>query len=148
MKVLLRTDVEGIGRKGDICDVAAGYARNYLMPRGLALRASRGAQRQAEAMQRAAMKARAESQLEAEAIAQRLAPTEINVIAKATDTGNLYGSVTPALIVDAIAEQLGVTVDPKSVIIKNPIRELGIYTVNFQLHEEVNVPATISVTAE
>ena len=148
MKVVLRSDVKGLGSKGDVRDVANGYARNYLIPRGLAIKSSSGLERQAETMRRAASMARAADQAEAEAIAVRLAPTVIEVSAKATSAGHLYGSVTVEHIVAAVEDQLGAVVDPRSVVIDTPIRDTGANSVLFRLHEKVEVPVTINVTAE
>ena len=87
MKVILRADVEGLGRKGDVCEVAAGHARNFLIPRGLALKSSAGGQRQAEAMRRNVALKRAVDRADAEEIAVRLAPTVVAVSARAAATG-------------------------------------------------------------
>ncbi len=148
MKVVLRSDVEGLGRKGDICDVAAGYARNYLVPRGLALKSSPGTEQQAAAMRRAAAMAHAAGRADAEAIAVRLAPTVIAVTAKATDAGHLYGSVGAKDIADAVEQQLGAVVEPASVHLEASIRETGAHSVMFRLHADVQVPVTVEVAAE
>ena len=148
MKVVLRSDVTGLGSKGDVRDVAKGYARNYLMPRGLAIKSSSGLEKQAEAMRRAASIARAADQADAEAIAVRLAPTVIEVSAKATSSGHLYGSVTVEHIVAAVKDQIGAIVEPRSVVVDTPIRDTGTHSVLFRLHEKVEVPVTVSVSAE
>ncbi|MCY4068194.1 MAG: 50S ribosomal protein L9 [Acidimicrobiaceae bacterium] len=148
MKVVLRVDVEGLGRKGDICEVNSGYARNYLMPKGLALKSSPGAVRQAEAMRRSAALRRAEDRADAEAIGVRLAPTVLTVSARAAESGQLYGSVGPADLVAAVDEQAGATIDSSMVALEAPIREVGTHTVMFQLHEDVVVPVTVEVTAQ
>ena len=111
MKVVLRADVEGLGRKGEVCDVAAGYARNYLVPKGLALKSSPGAELQAEAMRRSAALRRAADRADAEEIAVKLAPSVLSVSARAAESGHLYGSVGPAEIVAAVADQVGAVVD-------------------------------------
>ncbi len=147
MKVVLRADVDGLGRKGDICEVAAGYARNYLVPKGLALRSSPGAARQAEAMRRSAAMRRAADRADAEEIAVRLAPAVLTVSARAAESGHLYGSVGPADIVAAVEAQVGAVVDDKAVALEAPIREVGAHTVLFQLHADVEVPVTVEVTA-
>ncbi len=147
MKIVLRTDVDGLGRKGEVCDVASGYARNYLLPRGLALKASAGAQRQAEAMRRAAINARAAGRADAEAIAVRLAPTQISVQARAAESGNLYGSVGAPQILEAVHSQIGAVIDPNALDLDAPIREVGTHTVVFRLHEDVEVPVTVEVVA-
>ena len=148
MKVVLRADVEGLGRKGDVCEVAAGFARNYLVPKGLALKSSPGAEQQAEAMRRSAALRRAADRADAEEIAVRLAPAVLSVAARAAETGHLYGSVGPADIVAAIESQVGAVVDPAAVMLETPIREVGSHTVVFHLHADVEVPVTVEVTAQ
>lgn len=148
MKVVLRADVEGLGRKGDVCEVAAGFARNYLVPKGLALKSSDGAERQAAAMRRSAALRRAADRADAEEIAVRLAPAVLSVAARAAESGHLYGSVGAADIVAAIESQVGAVVDPKTVMLDAPIREVGSHTVLFHLHADVEVPVTVEVTAE
>lgn len=148
MKVVLRADVDGLGRKGDVCDVAAGYARNYLVPKGLALKSSPGAARQGEAMRRSAALRSAADRADAEEIAVRLAPAVLSVSARAAESGHLYGSVGPAHIVAAAESQVGAVVDSEAVVLDAPIREIGSYTVLFRLHAEVEVPVTLEVTAQ
>ena len=148
MRIVLRSDVEGLGRKGDVCNVAAGYARNYLLPKGLALRSSPGLEEQASAMRRAAALARAADQADAEAIAVRLAPTVIEVSARASSSGGLYGSVRAEGIVAAVEAQTGAVVPPESVMLDQPIRDIGSHSVLFRLHEKVQVPVTVNVTSE
>ena len=148
MKVVLRADVEGLGRKGDVCEVAAGFARNYLVPKGLALKSSPGAQRQAEAMRRSAALRRAADRADAEEIAVRLAPAVLSVAARAAETGHLYGSVGSADIAAAVESQVGAVVDPAAVMLETPIREVGSHTVLFRLHADVEVPVTVEVTTQ
>lgn len=148
MRIVLRSDVEGLGRKGDVRDVADGYARNYLLPKGLALRSSTGLEKQAEAMRRTAALARAADQADAEAIAVKLAPTEIEVQARASSSGGLYGSVRAEGIAAAVEAQTGAAIPPESVMLDKPIRETGSHSVLLQLHEKVQVPVTVNVTAE
>ena len=148
MKVVLRADVDGLGRKGDVCDVAAGYARNYLVPRGLALKSSPGAAQQAEAMRRSAALRNAADRADAEEIAVRLAPAVLSVPARAAESGHLYGSVGPVDIVAAVESQVGAVVDSEVVVLDAPIREVGSYTVLFRLHADVAVPVTLEVTGQ
>ena len=147
MKVVLRADVEGLGRKGDVCEVTPGYARNFLVPKGLALKSSPGAERQAEAMRRSAALRRAADRSDAEEIAVRLAPARLSVPARAAESGHLYGSVGAAEIVAAVESQVGAVVDAKAVALDAPIREVGSHTVLFRLHDDVEVPVTVEVTA-
>ena len=148
MKVVLRADVDGLGRKGDICEVAAGYARNYLVPKGLALKSSAGTARQAAAMRRSAALRRAADRADAEEIAVRLAPAVLTVSARAASSGQLYGSVGPADIVAAVKEQVGAVVGSGALSLEAPIKEVGAHTVLFRLHADVEVPVTVEVTAQ
>ena len=148
MRVVLRADVDGLGRKGDICEVAAGYARNYLVPKGLALKSSPGAAQQAEAMRRSAAMRRAAHRADAEEIAVRLAPAVLAVSARAAESGHLYGSVGSADIVAAVEAQVGAVVDSKAVALEAPIKQTGSHTVLFRLHADVEVPVTVEVTAQ
>ncbi len=148
MRVVLRADVEGLGRKGDVCDVAAGYARNYLVPKGLALRSSAGAERQAGAMRRTAALRRAADRADAAEIAARLAPAVLTVPARAAESGHLYGSVGPADIVAAVEAQVGAVVDGRAVVLEAPIKETGTHIVLFRLYADIEVPVTVEVTAE
>ena len=147
MKVILRADIEGLGRTGDVCDVAAGHARNYLIPRGLALKSSPGAARQAQAMRRSAALRRAADRADAEEIAVRLAPTIVTLSARAAESGHLYGSISAADIVAAVEDQVGAVVDANAVIVDAPIRETGLHMVLFRLHAEVEVPVSVEVAA-
>lgn len=148
MKVVLRLDVEGLGRKGDVCDVTNGYARNYLLPKGLALRSSPNLEKQAKMMRKAAALARAADQVDAEAIAVRLAPTVIEISARAMDSGSLYGSVRAEDIAAAVKDQAGINVRTESIVLDTPIRETGSHSVLFRLHEQVSVPVTVDISPE
>src|SRR5690349_2805869 len=111
MKVILRSDVDTVGKKGDIVDVAAGFGRNYLLPKGLAIKADDGAVQQAAAMRRSRDLKDAKDRGAAEEIAKRLVPTVIAVKAKAGTEGKLFGSVTTADIVEAVQAQTGIELD-------------------------------------
>ena len=106
MKVVLRSDVDGLGRKGEIMDVADGYFRNFLAPKGLALKATAGVEHQAEAMRRTAALRDAASKADAEEIATKLVPQTITIAAKAGDGGRLFGSVGAQEIIDAVDAQV------------------------------------------
>lgn len=148
MRVVLRQDVEGLGRKGEICDVAAGYFRNLLSPRGLAMKATKGVEAQAEAMRRAAVLRDARSRAEAEEIAARLVPMVITVSARAGEGGRLFGSVGPSDIAAAVEAQAGVVLDSQSLALDSPLKELGEVSVNCLLQNEVEFPLTVEVVAE
>ncbi len=147
MKVVLRDDVGGLGRKGDICDVAAGYFRNLLLPQGLAMKATKGVEAQAETMRRAALLRAAQSRAEAQEIAGRLVPLVIKIKARAGEGGRLFGSVNAADIVEAVKEQAGAVIDRRSLVLASPLKELGEVVVNCQLAGDVEFPITLEVVA-
>jgi large subunit ribosomal protein L9 len=148
MKIVLRSDVEKLGEKGDIVDVADGYARNYLVPRGLAMRATKGVVDQAAAMRRSRDAKTARDRDGAQALAAQLTATRIEVKARAGEGGRLFGSVTNADIADAISAQTGVTVDRRSLQLDEPIKELGPHELAAKLHADVTVTVGIDVVAE
>lgn len=148
MKVVLRADVDGLGRRGDVCDVADGYARNYLVPRGLALKSSPGAESQAAAMRRAAVARAAADRQDAVELAERLAEKVVTVAAKAAASGHLYGSVGPADIAEALQSQSGITVDRQAFLLEAPIKEIGTHPVTCQLHPEVELAVTVEVVGD
>ena len=147
MKVILKGDVETLGRKGDVVTVADGFARNFLVPQGLALRASKGALRQAEQMRRA----REELELKRKEAAARkvsvLASQPVYISARAGEGGKLFGSVTRSDVSRAVEEQLGEAIDRHNVRLDDPIRQLGSHQVEVHLHEEVNALITVEVIA-
>ncbi|MBT3248797.1 MAG: 50S ribosomal protein L9 [Actinobacteria bacterium] len=147
MKVLLRSDVEGLGTTGAIVDVARGYARNYLVPEGLAVPATAGMATQAEAMQRKRALKSAADRVGAETVAASLAGQTVTASAKASDTGHLFGSVGAVEIVAALASQIGVDVDRTQIAIET-IKDVGTHEFTVQLHPEVAVPMNIEVTPE
>jgi large subunit ribosomal protein L9 len=147
VKVILANDVEKLGLKGDVVTVADGYARNYLVPKGLALVATKGSLRQAEMMTRAR---REKEQRDKEAAAARVASlgaSPVYISARAGEEGRLFGSVTKSDVARAIEEQLGEAVDRHLVRLDDPIRSLGTHQVEIHLHEEVNALVTVEVIA-
>jgi large subunit ribosomal protein L9 len=147
VKVILANDVEKLGLKGDVVTVADGYARNYLVPKGLALVATKGSLRQAEMMTRAR---REKEQRDKEAAASRVASlgaSPVYISARAGEEGRLFGSVTKSDVARAIEEQLGEAVDRHLVRLDDPIRSLGTHQVEVHLHEEVNALVTVEVIA-
>jgi large subunit ribosomal protein L9 len=147
MRVVLRDDVENVGRKGDLVEVADGYARNYLVPRGLALQATKGAVQQAEAMRRSREQRETREREEAQAVADRLGGTRIEIAARAGEGGRLFGSVTASDIADAVQAQVGVEVDRHRLGLGEPLKELGEAEVTLRLHTDVDVTLTVDVVA-
>jgi large subunit ribosomal protein L9 len=144
MKIVLRADVDHVGQKGDIVDVADGYARNFLVPRGLALRATAGVQKQSDAMRRSRDARDRHAREAAQAIADQLTPT-VRVEARAGEGGRLFGSVTSTDIADAVKAQLGVEVDRRDISLDEPLKELGVAEVAIRLHPDVTATLHVEV---
>jgi large subunit ribosomal protein L9 len=147
LKVILRSDVSGLGKRGDIVEVSKGYVRNFLEPRGLAFLATDGAVEQAGAMRRSRDVKDAKDRESAEEIAKKLVSKKIEVVAKAGDTGRLFGSVTEAELVVAIFDQTGITLDRKDIVIEEHIKEVGSHQATARLHTDVQFPIMIEVVA-
>jgi len=147
MRVVLRADVDNVGNRGDVVEVADGYARNYLFPRGWALKATAGVEAQAKAMSRSRNVKDAAARGAAEDIAKTLVPTTITVAARAGVEGKLFGSIGTSEIVRAIADQTGIDVDRKKVHLVEPIKAAGTHLVPIKLHTDVEFPVTIEVVA-
>ncbi|MCE8006621.1 50S ribosomal protein L9 [Aestuariivita sp.] len=144
MQVILLERVSKLGQMGDVVDVKSGYARNFLLPQGKALSASEANIAQFET-QKAQLEARnLETRKEAEALGERLDGQQFIVIRQASDGGNLYGSVTPRDAADA-ATEAGFSLDRKQVVIAQPIKELGLHSVDVTLHPEVEVTMVLNV---
>ena len=148
MKVVFLNDVEGSGRVGEIKNVADGYARNFLLPRGLAAPATADAIKKGEA--RAAKEARRQAELDeqAQALAEKLAGSAITIVAKAGRKGRLFGSVTQADIAQEITNILGQEVDRHQVLLAEPIKEVGTHEVVIQLTRNVQPTISLEVLAE
>jgi len=145
MKIILQKTVERLGDPGDVADVADGYARNFLIPRGLAVRAEKGAVRHAESLKRA-HQARTKAQKgEFEALAARIIQIPLVVTARASEEGRLFGSVTAADIAEALSGQAGLSVDRRDVRLDEPIRSVGTHEVTVHLHAEVDPVITVDV---
>jgi len=147
MKVILRADVDSVGKKGDIVDVADGYARNFLVPKGLALRATAGNVAQAASMRRARDIRDAKDRSAAEEVAKVLVPAVISVTAKAGTEGRLFGSVTSADVVAAVQEQTGIELDRRKLLLDEPIKSVGTHQITTKLHPEVEFVITVEVVA-
>ena len=145
MKIILQKSVDKLGDPGDIVEVADGYARNYLMPRGLAVKATRGGVKHIESLKRAHAVRVNQAKAEAEQVASRLASTPIKVRAHAGEEGKLFGSVTAADIAEAIDRQTGVRVDRHDVHFEEPIRSVGTHEVRVHLFPEVDPVLTVEV---
>lgn len=147
MKVVLRTDVENVGKRGDIVDVAPGFARNFLIPVGSAIPATNGINAQADSMRRRRDLSDAKDREAAQTIARTLVPAVIQIKAKAGAEGKLFGSVTTADLAAAIAEQTGVELDRRKLQLADPIKSLGTHEVPVRLHADVEFQVTVEVVA-
>ena len=147
MKVVLRADVTGIGKRGDMVDVADGHARNYLVPAGKAIVATDGVTGQAAAMRRSRDVRDAKDREGAEAIALRLVPMVITIPARAGREGRLFGSVTPSDVVEAVHSQTGLEIDRHKFLDHEPLKTLGTHDIGVRLHPEVEFRLTVEVVA-
>ncbi len=147
MKVLLRSDITGVGRRGDIITVSGGHARNFLFPKGLAIGASDGAVVQAEVMRKARDQRESAGRTEAQSLSTKLMQSTFTIAAKVGKEGRLFGSVSPADIADAVLSQAGITIDRKQIVIAEPLRNIGEYSVTVGLFTDVEATIKLSVVA-
>ena len=147
MKVVLRADVDNLGNKGDIVDVADGYARNYLVPRGLALKASPGSQKQADAMRRNREARDSREREAAQALAAQFEGRTITIKARAGAEGKLFGSVTSVDVAEAVLKQTGAEIDRRKINLDEPLKELGGVDLQVRLHADVLANLHVEVEA-
>ena len=145
MKVVLRTDVPNVGKRGDMVDVANGFARNFLIPGGQAIAATDGIQQQASSMRRKRDLSDAKDREAAEVVARTLVPAVIKISAKAGTEGKLFGSVTTTEIVHAVQEQTGIELDRRKLQLHDAIKSVGTHEVPVQLHSDVKFQITVEV---
>jgi large subunit ribosomal protein L9 len=147
MKVILRSDHATLGKRGDIVEVSDGHARNFLLPKGLAMVATDGAVSQASAMRRGRDLRDAADRDSATSIASALVPRTITIAAKAGSEGKLFGSVTNADVADAVVAQTGIQLDRKQIHM-DPLKQLGTHQVSAKLHSAVEFPITVEIVAK
>lgn len=146
MKIVLTQEVRSLGSPGQVVEVADGFARNYLIPRGLALQATRGTLKQVDVIRRTRELKGIRDLEQAQQIAEQLGKLNVRVAAKAGDGGRLFGQVTPAHIADAVAKAGGPKIDKKRLHIDAPIKSLGAHVVHLRLHPEVEAQISVEVT--
>jgi large subunit ribosomal protein L9 len=146
MKLILTQEVTGLGAPGDVVDVAGGYGRNYLVPRGLAMRWTRGAEKQIDLIKRARAAREIRGLDDAKAAAERLATLQVRLQTRAGGGGRLFGSVSPADIAAAVRAAGGPELDRRRIEIKNPIKTVGAHQVSVRLHPEVTATMDVVVT--
>lgn len=148
MKVILQVDVKKIGNKGDVVEVAEGYGRNYLLPRGLAVEANPGNLRQVAEVKKAESSKVDRELKEAEKIGSTLQDKKVNVSAKVGEGGRLFGSITTQDIAEQLRRQLSVEIDKRKIDVKEPIKTLGSHPVTVKVHPKIHVSVTVEVTPE
>ncbi len=148
MQVLLMQNVPGIGNAGEVKKVTDGYARNYLLPRKLAVIATGGAVKQSEAIRQAVVRREAKTRGEAEELAKLIEKVTLTFRAKAGEGDRLFGSITSGDIVDALAREKGITVDKRKIEMNSPLKELGNHPVTIKLHPEVSANVMVVVEKE
>ncbi|MBG0774417.1 50S ribosomal protein L9 [Oleidesulfovibrio alaskensis] len=147
MKVILRADVENLGKLGDIVEVRPGYGRNFLLPQGMAMAATASNMKVFE-MERRKLQAEMDAvRATATTLAEKIAAADVSIAVRVGENDKLYGSVTPAHIADALAEA-GVEIDRRRILLDAPIRNLGEYDVRVRLHADVEAVIALKVVAE
>jgi large subunit ribosomal protein L9 len=147
MKVILANDVESLGKKGDVVTVKDGYGRNYLVPKGLAMMATKGSLRQAEMMRRAREEAETKARDEAQSRVASLEASPVYISARSGEEGRLFGSVTSSDVARAVEEQLGHSIDRRDIHLEEPIRAIGSHPAKAHLYEGVDATITVEVIA-
>ncbi|MBV8489584.1 MAG: 50S ribosomal protein L9 [Candidatus Eremiobacteraeota bacterium] len=147
MKIVLLNDVKALGKKGEVVEVAEGYARNFLLPRKLATEADKGALAQLGSQKKAQEKREAQTLAEAQELAARLQTAKLPIKAKAGGNGKLFGAVTNADVASAIHTALDVAIDKHKIELKSQIKALGSYPVEIKLHKNVVAKTTVDVVA-
>ncbi len=147
MKLLLRSDVQGVGKKGDLVEVADGYGRNFLLPKGFAVTATAGVEHQAAAMRRSRDLKDAADRAGAEEIAKALVPAIIAFTERASAEGRLFGSVSAHDVLVAVADQTGVQLERRHLLLDESIKTTGTHPVPVRLHSDVEFQITVEVTA-
>lgn len=145
MKLILTSDVDPLGKRGDVVDVADGYARNFLLPQKLAIKANAGALEQAEAVRQARIEAERRAKETAENIATQLVGSRVVLAAQAGDEGQLYGSIGVADIVEGIQRFTGIELERNLIEIDSPIRAIGLHEILIKAHPEVEFPLTLDI---
>ena len=145
MKVILLQDVKGKGKKGQLLEISDGYARNYLLPRKLAVEATADAVNTKKMNDKAAAEKAAKERAEALEISHKLREMTLVVTAKGGGAGRLFGSVTNQEIADALKAKSGIALDKRKIVINDPIKSVGTYTVQCKLGYEISAPLTVKI---
>jgi large subunit ribosomal protein L9 len=148
MKLILTAPVDNLGVAGDIVEVKDGYGRNYLVPRGFAINWTKGAEKQIDGIKRARDAREIRGIEHAQQVRDQLEQVAVEVPVRASESGKLFGAVTPSLIVNAIKKSGGPAIDKRAVQVGKPIRSLGQHTVGIKLHDAVTAHIPVTVVAE
>ena len=148
MKLILKQEVAGLGGPGDVVDVADGYGRNFLLPQGKAMLATKGAEKQIAAIRRAREVREVRDLGSARDIAAQLGGLTVTLAARAGDGGRLFGSVTTTDVVDAVSRAGGPKLDKRRIVIPSPIKALGTHAVTVKVHPEVDATVSLEVVAQ
>ncbi len=145
MKLILTQEVEGLGAAGDVVEVKDGYGRNFLMPRGVAIRWTRGGERQAESIKQARASRAVRDHDHAAELKTKLESEAVDVKVRAGSEGRLFGAVTVTAIAEALTEATGEPVDKRLIMVSQPIKTLGSHNVAVKLHDEVSASVALNV---
>ncbi len=145
MKLILTQEVDGLGSPGDIVEVKDGYGRNYLVPRGVAVRWTRGGQKQVDSIKAARATRSVRDNAHADDLKNKLESAPVDVRVRAGSEGRLFGAVTINDIAEALAEVAGESVDKRTIVVKNPIKSLGSHNVSVKLHDDVSAAVALNV---
>lgn len=145
MKLILTSDVDTLGKRGDVVDVSDGYARNFLLPRKKAIKANQGALEQAESIRAARIEAEKRAKEEAENIATQLVGSRVVLAAQAGDEGQLYGSIGVGDVVEGVKRFTGIELEKGMIEIGEPIKAIGLHEVHVKVHADVEFPLTLDV---
>jgi large subunit ribosomal protein L9 len=147
VKLILKAPVDNLGGAGDVVDVADGYANNYLVPRGLAMRASKGALADAEAMRAARTKREASTMDEASRLRETLEAAPIQLRARAGEDGTLFGSIGTSAIAEALRTQWGVVIERRQISLPRPLKMTGVHEVQARIHPQVTATLRVEVVS-
>ncbi len=148
MKVLLLADVKGHGKKGEVVEASDGYARNFLLPRGLAKEATKGIINEVKGKNEAQAYHKEQERISAKETAAKLEGAKVTVISKAGENGKLFGKVTNQNIADAIEKQLGIKIDKRKVVLSDAIKTIGSHKVEIKVYPEISAKITVETVSE
>jgi large subunit ribosomal protein L9 len=148
MQVILLEDVKKLGRKGDVVKVAEGYARNFLIPKGLAVEATKGKMKDLEHQQKIMNEQKKKIEEQARVLGRQMDGLKVTIQTRVGDAGKLFGAINNKDIAEALQKNHGLSVDKKKIVLKNPIKSLGEYPVTIKLHPAVQVQITFVVVAD